>query len=148
MVYTTAGGPRNLAPQVEAGADQTLEVGESTSVTGSVSDDGLPDPPGAIQSTTWSQVNGPPFASIATPGSLTTGLTFPSDGSYRMRLSANDGERTGSDELTITVNPPPPPPGQSTVEVRIATSLDDAEERGDLDMKLTSSDLEMTLEKG
>jgi hypothetical protein len=46
------------------------------------------------------------------------------------------------------VNPPPPPPGQSTVEVRITASIDDVEERGDLNMKLTSSDLEMTLEKG
>ncbi|MEN8181233.1 MAG: hypothetical protein ABFS46_01720 [Myxococcota bacterium] len=146
--YSLGGGPHNRAPTVEVGADQTLEFGESTGVSGSVSDDGLPDPPGAIQSTTWSQLNGPPFASIGNPSSLSTGVTFPSDGTYWLRLSAFDGDRTGTDALTVTVNPPPPGPGQNSTEVRIAASADDAEERGDLSMKLTSGDLEMTLEKG
>jgi hypothetical protein len=146
--YSLGGGPRNLAPTVEAGNDQTIEDGESTSVSGSVSDDGFPDPPGAIQSTTWSQLNGPPFASIGTPSSLSTAVSFPSQGTYQLRLSAFDGEKTGSDDLTVTVNPPPPPPGQNTTEVRISASLDDAEERGDLNLRITSSDLEMTLDKG
>jgi uncharacterized protein YjiK len=146
--YSLGGGLRNLPPTVEAGNDQTIEIGESTSVSGSVSDDGLPDPPASIQSTSWSQVNGPPFATFTTPSALRTGVTFPSEGSYQLRLSAFDGEKTSADDLTVTVNPPPPPPGQSTVELRISDSSDDAEERSDLDMKLTSSDLEMTLEKG
>jgi uncharacterized protein YjiK len=148
LEYRLGGGSTNWPPSVEAGADQTLEDGESTSVSGSVSDDGLPDPPGAIQSTTWSQVDGPPFAGIAVPSALSTGVTFPSEGTYRLRLSAFDGDKTGSDELTLTVNPPPPPPGQNTTELRISASSDDAEERGDLNTKLTSSDLEMTFEKG
>ncbi|MEN8183711.1 MAG: hypothetical protein ABFS46_14375, partial [Myxococcota bacterium] len=148
--YSLGGGPRNLAPVVAAGSDQTLEVGESASLAGSVNDDGLPDPPGAIQSTTWSQLNGPPFASFVSPGSVSTTATFPSAGSYQLRLSAFDGEKTGSDDLTVTVNaepPPPPPPGQASTEVRISVSEDDAEQRGDLSMKLGSGDLEMTLEK-
>jgi hypothetical protein len=146
--YTLGGGARNRPPTVEAGNDQTIEIGESSSVSGSVSDDGLPDPPAAIQSTAWSQLNGPPFASIATPGALTTGVTFPAEGEYQLRLSAFDGEKTGADDLTVTVNPPPPPPGQNTVELRITNSSDDVEERGDQNVKVTSSDLEMTLEKG
>ena len=36
----------------------------------------------------------------------------------------------------------------TTTEVRISTSADDAEERGDLSVKLSSSDLELTLEDG
>jgi uncharacterized protein YjiK len=148
--YSTGGGPRNLAPVVNAGADQALEVGESASLSGSASDDDLPDPPGAIQSTTWSQLNGPPFADIASPSSLSTTATFPGEGSYLLRLSAYDGEKEGTDDLTVTVSaatPPPPPPGADTAEVRISVSEDDAEQRGDQSMKLGSGDLEMTQEK-
>jgi hypothetical protein len=148
--YTLGGGPRNLAPIVDAGADQNLEVGESASLSGSASDDGLPDPPAAIQSTTWSQLNGPPFASIANASALSTTATFPSEGSYLLRLSAYDGEKTGTSDLTITVSPPPPPPpppGAASTEVQISVSEDDAEQRGDLSMKLGSGDLELTEEK-
>jgi hypothetical protein len=145
--YSLGGGPRNLAPVVTAGSDQTLEIGEIASLSGSASDDGLPDPPAAIQSTTWSQLNGPPYANIADASLLSTTATFPSDGSYLLRLSAYDGEKTGTSDLTITVSPPPPPPGAASTDVRIAVSEDDVEQRGDLSVKLGSGDLELTEEK-
>jgi hypothetical protein len=145
--YTLGSGPRNLAPVVTAGSDQTLEIGETASLSGSASDDGLPDPPAAIQSTTWSQLTGPPYADITNVNHLSTTATFPSAGSYLLRLSAYDGEKTGTSDLTIVVNPPPPPPGADSTEVRIAVSEDDVEQRGDLSVKLGSGDLELTEEK-
>jgi hypothetical protein len=78
---------------------------------------------------------------------LSTTATFPSEGSYLLRLSAYDGEKTGTSDLTITVNPPPPAPGAASVDVQIAVSEDDAEQRGDQSVKLSSGDLELTQEK-
>ena len=52
------GGPQNnQAPQVNAGPDQTIVLPSSASLDGTVGDDGLPNPPGAV-STTWSRVSG------------------------------------------------------------------------------------------
>ncbi len=58
MTFTKSG---NQSPSVVAGSDQTITLPDSASLDGTVSDDGLPDPPGAI-TTTWSQVSGPDMA--------------------------------------------------------------------------------------
>ena len=54
--------PVNDAPTVNAGANRTVEEAVALSLNGSVSDDGLPNPPAAV-TTSWSRVSGPGSAS-------------------------------------------------------------------------------------
>ncbi|NIR36302.1 MAG: hypothetical protein GWN79_06945, partial [Actinobacteria bacterium] len=136
-------GDSNDAPEVDARPDATVLAGETVSLHGTVSDDGNPDPPGAIQSITWSQDEGPEDADIDNPNQLVTTVSFPTAGSYVLRLSAFDGQLSASDTVTFTVNGPN---GEVPIDVSVAASSDDAEERGG-SVKTTSSDLEMTLEK-
>jgi hypothetical protein len=51
----------------------------------------------------WSQVDGPHPAQIATPARLRTAVTFPAAGTYVLRLTVDDGQLSGSDEVTVTV---------------------------------------------
>ena len=96
--------PPNQAPVVNAGSDQTVIRTDGALLTGSVSDDGLPIPPGRV-TTQWSQVSGPGTATFANPAGLTTGVTFPQAGIYVLRLTADDGEASVSDDLTLSVGP-------------------------------------------
>jgi len=56
-----------------------------------------------------------------------------------LELTADDGQLTASDEVTIVVNEG----GDDVVEVRVNRSSDDAEESASGSMYLTSSDLEL-----
>jgi beta-lactam-binding protein with PASTA domain len=96
-------------PTVDAGPDQVIVLPESASLDGSVEDDGLPFPPGMVF-TTWSQVSGPGTASFVDASAIDTAASFSIAGTYVLGLSANDGERFGGDEVTITVNPAIAPP--------------------------------------
>lgn len=93
----------NQAPSVSAGANQEATIGSAFQVTGTASDDGLPNPPASV-STTWSHVSGPATASFASASSKTTAVTFPSAGTYVLRLTASDGSLSASDDVTVTVN--------------------------------------------
>jgi hypothetical protein len=126
---------------VDAGPDITITLpDDGTFLDAFVTDDGLPDPPGLVTNT-WSQVSGPGTVTFSDAGAEDTWATFPEVGSYVLRLTAGDGELTGSDEVAIVVNEEG---GEViTLEVRVAASLDDAEERVTGGMRLTSSDLEL-----
>ncbi|HEV8635606.1 MAG TPA: PKD domain-containing protein [Chloroflexota bacterium] len=100
--------PANQAPVVSAGENQTITLPASASLTGTATDDGLPDPPGAV-TTTWSVVSGPGMVTFGDPMALTTTATFSVAGSYELRLTAFDGELTTTADVTITVNPAGPP---------------------------------------
>jgi len=104
VVVTVAPEPvQNTAPIVNAGADfvHALPPNHAT-LSGSVSDDGLPNPPGAV-TTVWTQVSGPGTATISDANLLRTRVTFPVDGLYIFRLTADDGDLTGSDDVVVTV---------------------------------------------
>lgn len=102
FAMTNQAGPLNRPPVVNAGPDQTLNFPlTSTTVTGTVQDDGLP---GGSTTSAWSG-NGPGPVTIGTPGALSTTLNFPTTGQYRLRLSASDGEFTTVDELIVNVMP-------------------------------------------
>ena len=60
------GGPANRAPVVDAGAAQTVTVGEVVMLEGSVTDDGLPD---GTLTTNWVD-SGPARVDLADPGAL------------------------------------------------------------------------------
>jgi hypothetical protein len=91
----------NTAPAVSAGPDQTVSNAVVT-LAGTVSDDGLPDPPGRV-TVSWNLVAGPAGVSFSAPGALTTAVYFSLEGSYRFQLLASDGALTASDEVNVTV---------------------------------------------
>jgi hypothetical protein len=92
----------NLAPVVNAGGDQTADVATPIQLNGSVSDDGLPNPPGSV-TINWSKISGPGSVVFANANSPQTSATFSTAGTYVVRLTANDGELVGSSDATITV---------------------------------------------
>ncbi len=96
----------NLAPTANAGTDQTIELPAVATLDGSVSDDGLPNPPGVVTST-WSVVSGPGMVTFGDANVLNTTASFSTDGVYVLRLTADDSALTDTDDVTITVNPAP-----------------------------------------
>lgn len=100
--------PRNQPPAVEAGPDQEIELPNSATLNGSVSDDALPR--GSTLTVNWSVVTGPGNVTFADANIATTTATFSAPGSYILKLTANDTEFTVEDQLTITVYPENQPP--------------------------------------
>jgi fibro-slime domain-containing protein/RHS repeat-associated protein len=100
--------PRNQPPTVEAGPDQEIELPNSATLSGSVSDDALPK--GASVSVNWSVVSGAGNVTFTDANTATTTATFSAPGSYILKLTANDTEFTVEDQLTITVFPENQPP--------------------------------------
>ncbi|PYR56190.1 MAG: hypothetical protein DMF91_22500, partial [Acidobacteria bacterium] len=101
-IQVNAGAGANQAPIPNAGPDQTITLPAQAVLTGSYTDDGLP---GLDVQTTWSKVSGPGTATLAQPAELNTTATFSSPGTYVLMLAANDGALSGTDTLTVTVNP-------------------------------------------
>ncbi|HPD28861.1 MAG TPA: DUF4038 domain-containing protein [Phycisphaerae bacterium] len=95
-------GP-NQPPVVSAGDDQVVHLSQGAVLDGTVSDDGQPDPPGVV-TTIWTQVDGPGVVTFADAASVDTTAGFSQAGVYTLRLTANDGELSASDETVITVN--------------------------------------------
>lgn len=95
----------NLSPFADAGSDQFVDVGQDVIVQGIASDDGNPDPPGAV-TTVWSQKEGPATATFADETALQTTVSFSEPGVYVLRLTADDGQLSAFDEATIVVIPP------------------------------------------
>src|SRR5207248_1319578 len=91
----------NQAPVVNAGPDQTLHA-LSAALSGSATDDGLPNPPGAL-TYTWSKVSGPGTVAFANQNAASTTATFSLGGVYTLQLTANDGALAGSDTIVLTV---------------------------------------------
>jgi hypothetical protein len=97
-------GASNSAPLVSAGLDQTIALPSSANLNGTVSDDGLPNPPATV-TTTWSQVNGPGTVTFGNANAVDTTASFSVDGVYTLRLTADDSVLSASDDVIITVNP-------------------------------------------
>jgi len=97
-------GP-NQAPQVDAGDDQALPwPARHTFLNAVVQDDGNPDPPASL-TIRWSKVSGPGNVSFENPNLIDTNVTFSSEGTYGLKLTADDSELQDSDEVTITLLP-------------------------------------------
>jgi hypothetical protein len=110
----------NQPPTVSAGQDATvsLQNGSATvALTGTASDDGLPNPPGAL-TYNWHLVSGPRGSTIANPSSLSTTATLKNAGTYIFELSVSDSELTATDTITITV--------QSAASAQPSCTLNDA----------------------
>ena len=94
----------NAAPTVSAGSDDACTLPSGVSLDGTVSDDGLPNPPDSV-TTTWSKTSGPGTVTFGSSSSVDTTATFSADGVYVLRLTADDSVLSAYDEVTITVNP-------------------------------------------
>ena len=91
--------PLNTAPIVDTGVLPGT-ITSPLALTGSVLDDGLPDPFTA----TWSAFTGTvTFANAAAPS---TSATFSAIGNYALRLTATDGIATTFDDLPFTYTTP------------------------------------------
>jgi nitrogen fixation protein FixH len=106
--------PGNTAPIVDAGVNQTISMPDTALMDGTVSDDGLPDPPAGL-TMNWSKESGPGEVIFVDASAVDTEASFSIDGVYILRLTADDGELTSNDEVTITVEPEPPPNQAPTV---------------------------------
>lgn len=99
----------NRAPVVNAGVDQYLPVNAATafpvsaSLAGVVTDDGLVQP--LVLS--WSQVSGPGTVTFGNASAAATTANLSARGVYTLRLSANDGEFTVSDDVVVATNDAP-----------------------------------------
>ena len=94
----------NQAPTVNAGADRGVTLPNSVSLTGTATDDGLPNPPATV-TTTWSRVSGPGTVTFANANALSTAASFSTAGSYVLRLTASDSALSSTDDVIVTVNP-------------------------------------------
>ncbi len=108
ITVTDPGGtpPSNTPPTVAAGPDAAATTGIAATLAGSVSDDGLPDPPGTL-SVGWTKVSGPGTATFTDATSPTSQATFDTAGDYVLALSADDSTGPVTDQITITVTDPP-----------------------------------------
>jgi len=105
--------PRNEPPIANAGPDQTITIPDLVVLNGSASDDGVPI--GGTISMSWTQVSGPSTVLFGDSHAGLTSALLGLPGTYVLRLEASDGELTGSDDITITVNPEPAIAGGSLV---------------------------------
>lgn len=131
------GGGGNQPPSVSAGTDQSIDLAAIALLDGTLSDDGLPDPPAQL-TLGWSQFTGPGTASFADAGAVDTTVSFSAGGVYTLRLTASDSEFTRTDDVQVTVTDGSAP---QILERRVSASSDDAEQGG-TSVSLTSSDLE------
>ena len=88
----------------------------AAALSGSANDDGLPIPPGLL-TFTWSKISGLGSVTFANPHALSTTASFSAAGSYVLRLTASDGSRSGSDDLTVVVNNPTQPLHIDSVDI-------------------------------
>jgi len=94
--------PVNQAPVVSAGSDQTITLPATATLSGSVTDDGLPS---STVTKSWSTVSGPGTVIFSDTTSLTPTAAFSVAGGYVLRLTANDGALSASDDVNVTVKP-------------------------------------------
>ena len=102
LVAYPSDGP-NAAPTVTTGDDQLLvPPAMTTALTGVINDDaaGAGD---CFTQRAWTQVSGPAQAAFAQTDDPTTDVTFPTAGTYVLRLTADDGASAASDEVTVRV---------------------------------------------
>ncbi|MFT6927680.1 MAG: hypothetical protein ACJAZP_003319, partial [Psychromonas sp.] len=95
-IFTTT----NDMPVVAAGEDQSILLPADAYLTGSVSDDGLPDDALTV---TWSKQSGPGVVSFADANNENTIASFSMIGTYVLRITVYDGELYSFDDLSIVV---------------------------------------------
>jgi hypothetical protein len=95
--------PINQPPLVNAGTAQSIDISGAAQLSGSISDDGLPIPPGLL-TVEWSKVSGPGSVNFENSNSARTMACFGVAGVYSLRLAASDGIATRTADVTVTVS--------------------------------------------
>ena len=93
----------NLPPVVDAGPSKLVELSTVATLLGTVTDDGLPNPPSAL-TLAWSKMSGPGTVNFGTPAAVSTTATFSVAGVYVLRLQASDSSLVAYDDVIVTVN--------------------------------------------
>jgi len=99
----------NVAPVVEAGADQTIVFPASAALLGAVTDDDLPS---QVLNSVWTKASGPGTVTFNNATLTNATAAFQTEGRYVLRLNVSDSHLFASDEVTIDVMPagaPQPP---------------------------------------
>ena len=123
----------NQAPTVSVAADKfTVEMPDTVTLNGIVSDDGLPN---GTLTCLWNQVGGPGKATFSNPGGTNTTVSFNAAGTYILSLTANDSVATGSNHIILTVLPTNQPPVANSQTLSVAGNTA-------LNITLTGSDPE------
>ena len=105
-VYYT---PPDAAPVVNAGKNRIIvNPTNSVNLDGTVTDDGLPNPPGVV-TTQWTMTSGPGTVTFGNANLIDTTATFSAYGTYVLRLTANDGALLSYDEMTVAYYETAPP---------------------------------------
>src|SRR5205085_9152883 len=103
-VYDSGKSP-NFAPTVSVGPDRFVVLPGRTYLNATARDDGKPRSSLDIK---WSQESGPGEVAFADATAASTTATFSKPGEYALRLTANDGQASGSGILHVTAMPPAP----------------------------------------
>ncbi len=103
-VYDSGRSP-NFPPAVAAGTDRVTVMPGSTWLSGTVKDDGKPNPSPTLR---WTKQSGPGKVTFENPVAASTSARFSKPGTYVLSLQADDGRSTASDSLTVNVEPPAP----------------------------------------
>jgi len=96
----------NVAPTVDAGLDQDVDLPNDATLDATVTDDGLPDPPGSV-TTTWTKDSGPGTVTFGNASAVDTTAAFSVSGVYVLKLTADDGSEQVYDTCTVSVNSAP-----------------------------------------
>ena len=132
----------NHGPVISAGANVEVQIGIPVTLTGAVSDDGLPNPPGLVV-TEWLYL-GTNNVEIPDSGSLTNTLVFSIPGDYHFRLTANDGQITTFSDVTVTVLEPT----QVSITADISQAADMGPVLGEYTVMRTGDTNELTVYLG
>ena len=97
--------PTNYGAVVDAGTNLTLQLTVPGTLSGAITDDGMPIPPGAVVAT-WTNLSGPVPVTITNTHSLTNTIPFTDPGEYVFRLIADDGQVKTYSDVTLTVIEP------------------------------------------
>lgn len=91
----------NFPPSVHAGPDQTIGLTEAAVLNGTVADDGFPE--GADVPSVWSVINGPGTVTFNNASATNTSARFSAQGTYVLRLTANDTQFSSFDDIVVFV---------------------------------------------
>ncbi|MGY1681899.1 PKD domain-containing protein [Geodermatophilus sp. SYSU D01176] len=135
------GTPTNAPPTVNAGADQSVTMPNAATLDGTIT-----DPEGAAVTAAWTRQSGPGTVTFANAAATDTTATFSAAGTYVLRLTGSDGQASASDDVTVTVAAAPGGGGGGgggVLDIPVQVGSDDAEQRPNGTVQLSSGDLNL-----
>jgi hypothetical protein len=144
VIYRFDTATPNLPPNVSAGADKTAIVNTSIALAGTATDDGQPAP--SALHVLWTPVSGPGTVTFGNNALASTTATFSAAGTYVLRLTADDGQLSRSDDVSVVVSEAPgggpenpPPTGGTPQQIAFQNGLfPSVSYAGSIDTKIAS----------